>query len=259
MIDKDDIIGNNVLERYVLGELSDSQQKEIEHAIYNSAALKAQLDIIESDFEKLARENTIEAPVEIKRNLLMITSTDNSLKKHRPKQSKARFLFWIAASFAIFLLLGNIYLYSQRQDTLENLKIAEQEKLKLNEKLHRVNDSLKTINSQYALIENPKTETYTLTGNKLKPNAEVIAYINDAEKKVLVDAKNLTQLDKAHDYQMWADVNGKMIDMGLLDTNQDLVVMNYIEGAKSINVTIEPAGGSDHATVANLVGNVYLD
>jgi hypothetical protein len=68
----------------------------------------------------------------------------------------------------------------------------------------------------------------------------------------------LPDLDAEHDYQMWADVEGEMIDMGVISKSKTLMAMAYIDHAESLNITIEPAGGNDHPTVARLVTNVHL-
>tara|TARA_R110000868_G_scaffold379114_6_gene644835 strand:- start:10 stop:186 length:177 start_codon:yes stop_codon:yes gene_type:complete len=57
---------------------------------------------------------------------------------------------------------------------------------------------------------------------------------------------------------MWADVEGEMINMGVIGKQNQLLAMDYIDNAESLNVTIEPAGGNDHPTVSNLITNVYL-
>ncbi len=75
----------------------------------------------------------------------------------------------------------------------------------------------------------------------------------------VINTKKLPQLDADHDYQMWADVDGEMIDMGVIPKNKELIAMTYINNAESLNITIEPAGGNDHPTVERLISNVYLD
>ena len=79
------------------------------------------------------------------------------------------------------------------------------------------------------------------------------------DKKVMVNTSQLSELDAQHDYQMWADVEGEMINMGVINTEEPLIAMTYIEDAESLNVTIEPKGGSDHPTVSRLITNVYLN
>ena len=74
----------------------------------------------------------------------------------------------------------------------------------------------------------------------------------------MINTERLPDLDADHDYQMWADVEGEMINMGVISKDKKLMAMNYIDHSESLNITIEPAGGNDHPTVERLVTNVYL-
>lgn len=90
------------------------------------------------------------------------------------------------------------------------------------------------------------------------PNYSAIAYVNVEKQAVLLNVAGLTQLPANKNYQLWADVEGEMINMGLVKSGENVLTMKYIENSESINLTIEPAGGSDHPTVENLIANVYL-
>ena len=82
--------------------------------------------------------------------------------------------------------------------------------------------------------------------------------MNHITKSVVINTERLPNLDEDHDYQMWADVEGEMINMGVISKSNKLTDMTYIDHAESLNITIEPAGGSDHPTVERLISNVYL-
>ena len=49
-----------------------------------------------------------------------------------------------------------------------------------------------------------------------------------------------------------------MINMGILEADQEYIPVRYIDKAESLNITIEPAGGSEHPTVEQLISNIYL-
>ncbi len=59
---------------------------------------------------------------------------------------------------------------------------------------------------------------------------------------------------------MWADVDGKMINLGILKKDETNMPIDwkYLANAESLNVTIEPDGGSDHPTVADLVASISI-
>ena len=97
-----------------------------------------------------------------------------------------------------------------------------------------------------------------LKGNQTLPESRAVAYINHETKSILVNSQGLPPLEEDKTYQMWADVDGVMVNMGLLPADTELIPLKYIDRAESLNITIEPAGGNDHPTVENLISNVLL-
>jgi len=87
-------------------------------------------------------------------------------------------------------------------------------------------------------------------------NLEVITYWNDASKKAYVDVSGLPKAPEGKCYQLWADVHGEMLSVGVLakadDASSFSEVAHYAE-AESLNITLEDLPGSDHATVSALV------
>ena len=112
--------------------------------------------------------------------------------------------------------------------------------------------------NRFKSINNADVLPLVLYGNQKAPNGKAVAYVNHKSQLVLVNPKGLPSLPKDKTYQMWSDVNGEMINMGTLNTDNELVPLKYIENAESLNITIEPAGGSDHPTVEELVSYVIL-
>ncbi len=91
------------------------------------------------------------------------------------------------------------------------------------------------------------------------PEARVVGYVNNVKKSVVINTKDLPELDDEHDYQMWADVEGVMIKIGIIHKSSDMLAMTYIDSAESLNITIEEKGGSDHPNDSQLVSNIYLN
>lgn len=258
MMDKAYILDNGILELYVLGELSESDQQQVDTAISKYPELQSHLDAIEESFEKMAFENAIDTPINIKSELLnTISNTTTNTVSIAPQKSLRSYLN-IAASIAALLLIGSVYMYSQLNSTKKRLEVVEQENAKLNSNIENLNNYLSETNKWYVAINDPDVQKYVLTGNAMMPEATVISYVNNIDKSVVINTKYLPKLDDEHDYQMWADVEGEMINMGVIDKSKDMLAMNYIDNAESLNITIEPAGGNDHPTVSQLITNVYL-
>lgn len=255
---KKELLENGLLEQYVLGELNAEQNTAIESLIVSDNEVKQKLDAIESDFINLANENAVQPPAFVKTQLLSKIKSTNTIAELSPKNN-TRFYLGIAASFAALFLLGSVWLYSELNTIKQQLQIVKDENSTLKNNLKTTTTTLNETNKWYAALSNPNTQQYILKGNTLSPETKIVSYVNHHDKSVIINTEKLAQLDDKHDYQMWADVDGEMIDMGVIPKEKGLIAMTYIEKAESLNVTIELAGGNDHPTVERLITNVYLD
>lgn len=255
-MDKDYILENGILELYLLSELNETEQVAVEHAINFLSDLKSIFTELEANFEKLAFENAINPPQAVKDNLTQSLVRTKIIPLQKTKS--LRTYLGIASEIAACLLIGFIWLYLNLDQTKKQLQIVENQKLQFSKEINGLNSKIETADKLLDMISSSDVKQYVVKGNSLAPDAQIVNYINHKEKLVVINTKSLPILDNEHDYQMWADVEGKMINMGLISKNASLVVMNYIEKAESLNITIEPKGGSDNPNVAQLVGNVKL-
>lgn len=257
MMDKKTILDNGLLEQYLLGELNAQECEQIEQVLASDTELKAQFDALEKDFEILGLENAIEPPKGIKHQLIQDIREARESKNNK-SNNNLKFYLGIAASVAALLMLSSFWMYNELSDVKQQLQTVETEKTELNDKLNILNQQLENETALFATVTHPDTEQYVLKGNTLMPDGKVVSYVNHSTKSVVINTERLPKLDDAHDYQMWADVEGEMINMGVIAKDQNLMAMTYIDHAESLNITIEPAGGNDHPTVSQLVTNVYL-
>ena len=115
------------------------------------------------------------------------------------------------------------------------------------------------LDQQKKFINDPDTERFVLNGNKKADGFVTLAYWNTSREKAYVKVEQLPELETGKCLQMWADVDGKMISVGILpDQTDSWVELNYLANAESLNITIEPLGGSEHPTVSDLVANVII-
>lgn len=257
MMDKKNIRETGILEQYILGELDATQQLEVEALLKTDTELSEYVSSLEKSFETIAFENAIEPPKHTKDALFsQISETEKVITLQKRPVNK--WYIGIAASFAAFLLVSTYLLYSQLQDVKSELQIVNNERETINEDLKNLRQNYDTINTWYAAITNPDAEQFVLKGNQLAPDAKIVSYVNHKDKTVVINAQQLPEIDENHDFQMWADVDGEMINMGIIPKNQQMLAMTYIENAESLNITIEPLGGNDHPTVERLISNVYL-
>ncbi len=263
MMDKNSIKDTGILEQYLLGELSEDQRIEVETLLKENQEVREYFFKIEEDFEKLALENAISPPAYLKNSLLNSiaeasqTKNNPEIVKLNPKTQRSIYLA-IAASLAFLFMLSSGWLYNKWQSSENNLQVVTKETLDLRNRVVLLEENLKETNTWYSAINNPNTIQLVLKGNQLSPTSTAITYVNHNDKTVILNPKGLAKLDENKTYQMWADVDGEMINMGIIPSDKEMIAMKYIDDAESINITIEPAGGNDHPTVEQLISNVLL-
>ena len=257
MMNKKTLLESGMLEQYVLGELNPKIHKQIENLLTSDAELKTYYDALEKDFETIGIENAITPPAHIKSKVM------DYAKNSKPKvihlnNTNYKLYMAISASIATVFIVSSFWMYTQLSTMKQQIQTAETNNTTLKTNIETLNKELKDTYSLYETIVNPDTKQYILNNDNLSPKAKVISYVNHNTKSVVINTERLPDLDDKHDYQMWADVEGEMISMGVISKSKNLLAMHYIDHAESLNITIEPAGGNNHATVANLVTNVYL-
>ena len=251
MIDKKRILEEGLLEHYLTEELSEELTIAVEETLEKDKELKEHFDALEADFERMGMEQAIAPPHAIKVRL-----------KNAINQTEATKTNWvplsIAAGFALIFGLSTFWLYVKWQDAESNLSTLQSQTSQLQRKMDNLESEFRLTSNRFESINNPDVVPLVLYGNQKAPNGKAVAYVNHKSHLVLVNPKGLPTLPKDKTYQMWSDVNGEMINMGTLRTDNELVPLKYIENAESLNITIEPAGGSDHPTVEELVSYVIL-
>lgn len=253
-----DIIASGRLERYFLGDLSEKESSEIASLLKHNEEANAYVKEFELSLEKMAQENAISPPPAVKDRLFQELDDPSNTASVMAMSTTNNTLRNLAATIAIVLGVSSFWLYTQK-NTLENkLDIVITENEEMQNTVNTLEKKFSEMSQWYAMVNDPNTRKYILNGNEKAPNAAVQSYVNHAQKKVVVNAESLPLLSATQDYQMWADVDGEMIDMGVIPKNSKMLAMQYIEDASSLNITIEPAGGNDHATVSQLVTNVYI-
>lgn len=257
MIEKEALIQSGDLERYLLGDLSKEENAQIERAIAANKEIASYVRQREDDFEQLAIQNAIHPNPQIKTALMAQVKASLTSTTATPVISLKTWL-GIAASVAVLFLLTSIWQFS-KVSTLESRIVEEAIKTEsLSKDLNSLATVFETNTQWYEAIRDPNAEKFRLTGNDLAPNLQAVSYINHKTQSVILQASNLPELEATEDYQLWADVDGEMIDMGVISKNEPMLAMKYIANAASLNITIEPLGGNDHPTVERLVSNVYL-
>ncbi|NNK72696.1 MAG: hypothetical protein HKO94_05845, partial [Flavobacteriaceae bacterium] len=173
---------NGLLERYLLGELNESDRQAVEEILKRDISLKNELNEMELDFENIALENAVQPPGIVKNALLKTVSNIKVVEQEQKVislegRASSRTPFYAAASVAALLLIGSIWMYTNWQDSQKRLQTLELQSEDLKEQLATIKSELDETSAWYAVINNPAIKKYVLRGNTKSPESIAVAYV----------------------------------------------------------------------------------
>ena len=252
-----DFLKTGLLDKYLIGATTTLENYNVEAHIAKYPEIKEEYDILQVQLELAARSHAINPPAHTLDNILKIIDQP-VVQLHA--QRKIPFWFSIAASIAALIFAGSSYIYYNQNKNLvnENNTIVE-EVFDLRNDINNNNDKLDAVMRQLMKLNNPETQKYVLRGNERAKDLKTVAYINPTDKSSLIDVVSLPKLSEEQCYQMWANLQDRMVNLGILDVNdRKLQSVPYIEDALSLSITIEPKGGNEKGSLENAVAQILL-
>tara|TARA_R110000868_G_scaffold30589_3_gene112928 strand:+ start:624 stop:1382 length:759 start_codon:yes stop_codon:yes gene_type:complete len=242
-------LDTDLLEKYLLDATTELETLQVERYIAMYPEVRKTYNELQDNLEHFAKSYSLKTPEGLKEKILNKIKAQNS--------SKRKFMnYAVAASFVAMLFAGASYFFYNQNLNLqeENSVVTNQIKLLEADMKERLED----VRNQFIVLNNPQTKKYTVRGNKKAKDLKAVAYVNPVKKLSYINVQNLPHLQEGQCLQMWAEVNGKMINLGILKEagNKDnLFAMPYAKNAVGY-ITIEPEGGNETPTVDNIVANI---
>ncbi|MEO1258961.1 MAG: anti-sigma factor [Bacteroidota bacterium] len=253
---------SGLLESYLLGETNAAETSRVEAFVQKYPEVKKAFNDLQNTMEQWAKHQALTPPAGLKADILSeINKVEKpSVAKEIPLKPKRNWLAVAASVTALLLSVATLYFWSEKA-------AVEKENTTLLVVLKKMENELLTqqercgiLEEKFNFLNNPNTGKFILNGNNKAPEFRAIAFWNDESKQSFLNIVSLPDLPKDKCLQMWADVDGEMVNVGIISNNNlnELVSIPFKVNAESLNVTIEPAKGSDHPTVADLVSNVTI-
>ena len=252
-------LNSGLLEKYLLGETTSAETEMVESYISKHPQVQNFYNTLQYHLEIVAKSNAIEAPKNILNNILDELDEAPIVKLNATKNYKPWYKFSIAASVAAIMLAGASYLYYQNLRLSEENQVVVDEIFDLRSDIEANNKKLDKVMSQFMELNDPNTYKYIMQGNNRAKNLKTVAYINPKDKTSMIDVVSLPQLPEQQCYQIWAELQGKMVSLGILtDADRQLRALPYTENALALNITIEPKGGNTTASLDRMVAEIDL-
>jgi anti-sigma-K factor RskA len=272
-VDLQAYIASGVLELYVSGALSDQEMREVEHVAQLYPEVKQELDEIEASFLDLANKLDDGPRASLKDELLRNVKLKSVGHKIQPKEIKIpepileklepvkdgakvvtlrvnknyKFAFAACLAFLIVCLAGLSITwvnYGNAQEELGNLKVRLEE---TTTQYASLNTSFEENKKVMESLRSPMVMKLPLAGQAISPQSQAMVHWDKASKKVMVDPMNLPVTDDLHDYQLWAIVDGKPVDLGVFNpgnNDMNMFEMKSVDAPQAFAITLERKGGS---------------
>ena len=250
---------SGLLEKYVVGDTNDQENKTAENFISTYPEVKSKYELLQDNLEVISELKAVPAPNDSFNFIL--DSVDESKVVHiHARTKRVSIWFSIAASAAAILFAAtSTFFFLQNQKLIDENQVVVEEIFDLRGDIQDTNSKLESVMQQFMRLNNPETEKYIIRGNRRAKNLKTVAYINPKEKTSMIEVVSLPQLPEEQCYQMWAQLQDNMVNLGILDAaNTDLRSIPYTENALGFEITIEPKGGNEIATIENSVANIKL-
>lgn len=245
------ILESDLLERFLMGEVSEQEKAKVLELRRSSPEVRESLEKLEVTLEQVIMEAQMTPPPGLRNKILR---QDYSPESELPSSQSS--FSWLAYAASVLLIAGGIWFWQQQR-----INKLEDQVTAFSEQLEQLEADCQKTNRQIAFINAADTRPAILTGTNYAPSSSVIVYWNPSEKACLLGVTNLPDIPSDKTYQLWADIDGKMESLGTFDhltARKELLTMAYLDQAESLNVTVEPAGGNDHATVSTLSAAVAI-
>ena len=247
---------SGLLELYATGISSPEETEMVEQFLIRFPELRDELNDIEMSLESYAQAQAIEPSSSLKKKVLQEIFPDTLIKENAApvisiaEKNKAIPLFLkliLVASF--ILLIGSIvfsYVYYNRyMHTTQELQLALQ-------KIEQQSNSNEALSADLDVVTNKYTQPVVLKGTPRAPDAIAKIFWLKNTGEVYVDPSNLPETPQGKQYQLWAIVDGKPVDGGMIETEKGIYHIQKMKSfgkAEAFAITLEKTGGSPVPTM----------
>ncbi len=241
-------LDSDLLEQYLLEATSPEETARVERYIAMYPEVRNSYLELQENLEAYAKLHAVRAPEGLRERILQ--------RVRNERAGRRRFMrYAVAASIAALFFAGaSFWFYNQNQ----NLQVEND---LVNNKIRvleaDMKEQLEDVRNQFIVLNNPGTRKFMVNGNQKARELKAIAYVNPVKKLSYINVRKLPNLPEDKDYQMWAEVNGEMVNLGVIRDFKDkdkLMALPYGEKGLSY-ITIEPKGGNTTPSVQNIVAD----
>ena len=257
---KEEFILSGLLEQYALGVSTPEERVLVEEYMTRFPDQQQELREIEEALEIYALQNAQMPGNHVKDKLMKQLFPEQkaeaapvskvvNIETHKNTSS----FYKIASAAMLVLLIGSIamgyYFYDQNKNTQNDLAVAQQSI----EQQQKLNESL---TGNLNIVTDKNAQSVVLKGTLQAPDATAKIFWMKNTGQVYVDSRNLPTPPAGKQYQLWAIVDGKPVDAGMITTEKGTYTIQKMKSfgkAQAFAITLEKTGGSPTPTMSEMV------
>lgn len=264
-MDIESYISSGAIESFVLGLSDAAEIAEIKALRLEYPQIEAAIQAFEKSIENQALKAATQPFPEMKQVLMTRLKTEftqidpaiaegnnDTQKSLAPvvpfSQSNAGSIFKYLSIAAMVLLIAsaglNFYFYQQFQTANTRYSALLIQKNSLEANINGVQTKMLDMYQSMQMMGDPAMVKVMLPGTKGKEQNMATVYWDSRSKDVYLLANKLPLPQTNHQYQLWAMVDGKPVDAGMISDCAGLCKLKNIPRAEAFAITLETMGGS---------------
>ncbi len=246
-MEKEEIISSGLLEMYAIGATSAEETKQVEQWKIDYPAVAEELYQIEIAMEAYALFNAVQPAVHLKSEILASIDSKNNLKTvATPGKIISISPLWKSmAAAALVLLVGsavlNLLFYNKYKNANSKYEEGQQQMALQTEKLNE-------LNKDWTLVQSKYSQPVALKGLEAAPDAAAKIFWMKNTGETYIDPSNLPDVPAGMQYQLWAIIDGKPVDAGMITSKvgkkYKIQKMKTFGKVQAFAVTLETTGGN---------------
>ncbi len=258
-------IESGIIESYVLGMADDQERAELERLSQQHPEIRAAIEAFELSLEQNAMANAMSPAPRVKSDLLAQLANEfqpsEQTKLVTMPVSNTGWLRYMAAASVILLVVSaatNVYFYKQFREASNQYQALLVEKTSLLAQNEALQAKGLDLYNGMQIMSDPAYTKVSMPGIKAEENKLATVFWDKKKNEVYLLANRLPQTSNDTQYQLWAIVDGKPVDAGMIDRCNGLCKMKNISNASAFAITLEKRGGSPTPNLQQLqvIGNV---
>ena len=267
MMNIEEYIASGIVESVVLGLASPAEAEEMMLLRKQYPQLDKAIIDFEQSLEQQGLRGAVSPPKQVKAELF--NKLEHEFAKKPMEQVEQteperifmtgtgipRFWKYVAAAALILFIantIGSYVLYNKYTELNSAYSLLQNNYLDLQEQNKSEKERFITMYRDMQMMQDSLMAVVKMKGVAGKESNLATVYWDTRTKDVYLFSNNLPPAEPGKQYQLWAMVDGKPVDAGVIGNCEGLCKLKNIPSAQAFAVTLEKAGGSPVPTMSSL-------